>query len=270
LPAGVVIAPTPAASTTCGGSGALSATAGGSTITLATGRTIPAVSGVTPGSCTVTVNVTAAAAGAYVNNLAAGALQTSNGNNALAALTTLTVVAAAPALPPTLAKGFSPFSIVAGTGVSTLTITLSNPDPAPAEIQAALVDTLPTGVVIAATPNAGTTCEGSGVVGATPGGNTVTLQPSGRIPGASGTTAGTCTVTVDVTAAAAGSYLNTLPANALKTSHGYNLAPASATLTVVTAPIPPTPTLSEWAMIMLAGLLSLAGFAAIRRRRMVV
>ena len=270
LPTGVVIAPTPAASTTCGGVGALSATAGGSTITLAAGRTIPAVSGVTPGSCTVTVNVTAAAAGAYVNNLAAGALQTSNGNNALAALTTLTVVAVQAAFPPTLAKGFSPFSIVAGSGVSTLTITLNNSDPAPAEIQAALVDTLPAGVVIAATPNAGTTCEGSGVVGATPGGNTVTLQPSGRIPGATGTTAGTCTVTVDVTAAAAGSYLNTLPANALKTSHGYNLTPATTTLTVVTAPIPPTPTLSEWAMIMLGGLLSLAGFAAIRRRRAVV
>lgn len=275
LPAGVVIAATPSAATTCGGGGALSATAGGSTITLGAGRTIPAVSGAIPGTCTVSVSVTAPEGGVYVNRLDAGALQTSNGPNALAALATLTVVAvpSAPApagtLPPTLGKGFSPFTIVAGVGVSTLTITLSNPDPAAAVITSALIDTLPTGVLIAATPNANTTCAGSGAVGATPSGNTITLHPTGRIPGATGTTPGTCTVTVDVTAAAAGNYLNTLSANALNTSHGSNAVPAASTLTVVAVgvPVPPVPTLSEWAMIALAALLSLAGFAAIRRRR---
>jgi hypothetical protein len=261
LPAGVVIAATPNAATTCGGGGALSAAAGSSSITLAAGRTIAA-----GGTCTVTVNVTASTAGVYINNLPAGSLQTSNGNNALAALATLTVVAAVPSLPPTLGKGFSPFSIVAG-GTSTLTITLSNPDPEPATITAALVDTLPAGVTIAATPNARTTCAGSGVVGADPGGSTVTLHPTGRIPGATGATPGICTVTVDVTAAVPGNYLNTLPANALQTDHGSNVVPATTTLTVVPVPLPPpVPTLSEWAVIMLAGLLGLAGFGAIRRR----
>lgn len=260
LPTGVVIAPTPNVSTTCGGAGAVSATAGGSTVTLAAGRTIPVA-----GTCTVTVNVTAPAAGSYINTLAAGALQTSNGSNALAARATLTVVAVpvpGPPVPPTLAKAFSPFTVAAGGAVSTLTITLSNPD-SETIITDSLIDTLPAGVVIAATPDASTTCPGSPAVVATPGGNTVTLPANGRIPGATGSTPGTCTVTVSVTAAAAGNYVNTLPINALKTNNGNNAAPAIATLTVV----PAVPTLSEWAMIMLAGLLSLAGFAAIRRRR---
>jgi hypothetical protein len=39
-------------------------------------------------------------------------------------------------------------------------------------------------------------------------------------------------VTVNVTASAPGSYLNTLPAGALQTDHGNNANPAVATLTV--------------------------------------
>lgn len=44
---------------------------------------------------------------------------------------------------------------------------------------------------------------------------------------------GSCTVTATVTAAAAGSYVNTLPAGALQTDQGNNAEPASATLTVL-------------------------------------
>ena len=43
---------------------------------------------------------------------------------------------------------------------------------------------------------------------------------------------GSCTVTVQVTAPAAGSYVNSLPAGALQTDHGNSAAPATATLTV--------------------------------------
>jgi hypothetical protein len=42
---------------------------------------------------------------------------------------------------------------------------------------------------------------------------------------------GSCTVTADVTAAA-GTYVNALPAGALQTNHGNNADPAVATLTV--------------------------------------
>ena len=102
-------------------------------------------------------------------------------------------------------------------------------------LTAPLTDTLPAGLVIAATPNASTTC--GGVVTATAGGNTVTLSAGSSIPAGA---PGTCTVTVNVTAALGGSYLNTLPANALQTSNGNNAAPAIATLTVV-PPLPPVP-----------------------------
>jgi hypothetical protein len=260
LPSGVVIAPTPNVATTCGGSGAPVAVAGGSTVTLPAGRTIPA-----NGSCTVTVSVTAAVGGSYVDTLPAGALQTSNGNNPAPAVATLTVVAPG-SIPPTLGKAFNPATINAG-GVSTLTITLSNPNASVATLTAPLVDTLPSGVVIAPTPNVSTTCGGVGAPVAVAGGSTVTL-PTGRTIPANGS----CTVTVSVTAAVGGSYVDTLPAGALQTSNGNNPAPAVATLTVVVVPPPPgaaaIPTLSEWAMILMAALLVLFGVAGIRRRAM--
>ncbi len=230
LPPGLVIAPMPNAMTTCGG--VVTANPGGNMVTL-TGGVIP---GGAPGTCTVTVRVTAALGGNYMNSLPAGALQTSNGNNSAPAIATLTVVSLGPG-PPLLSKAFNPATISAG-GASTLTITLINPNPgAAATLTAPLIDTLPAGVVIAAVPNAMTTC--GGVVTANPGGNMVTLT-GGMIPAGA---PGTCTVTVNVTAPLAGNYLNTLPAGALQTSNGNNAAPTSATLTVIPLPLlPPAPT----------------------------
>ncbi|HUF91907.1 MAG TPA: ice-binding family protein [Candidatus Limnocylindria bacterium] len=229
LPNGVVIAATPNAVTTCAGTGAVIATAGGTTLTLPDTRSIPAGSGGWAGKCTVTVNVTAAAAGSYLNTLAADALQTSLGNNAAPASAALTVATRA----PRLRKSFNPATINAGA-VSRLTITLINPNFGPAELTARLRDTLPDGVVIAATPNAVTTCPGTGAVIAKPGRTALTLPDTGSIPAGSGGRAGKCTVKVNVTAAAAGSYLNTLAVNALRTSNGNNASAASATLTVTT------------------------------------
>jgi ice-binding like protein/exosortase sorting signal-containing protein len=94
LPSGVVVATVPNASTTCPGTGAVAAAAGGSTVTLPVTRSIPAGAGSTPGSCTVTVDVTRSTVGASINVIAAGALQTSNGTNALAAQATLTATSA--------------------------------------------------------------------------------------------------------------------------------------------------------------------------------
>src|SRR6185503_5479868 len=226
LPSGAVIAATPNVSTTCGGVGAPVAVAGSPTVTLPAGRSIPA-----NGSCTLTVDVTAAAGGSYINTLAAGALVTSNGNNAAPAVATLTVVALVP--PPALGKAFSLATVNAGS-VSTLTITLSNPGGTVATLTVPLIDTLPSGVVIAGTPNVSTTCGGVGAPVAVAGGSTVTL-PAGRTIPANGS----CTLTVDVTAGAGGSYINTLAAGALVTSNGNNIAPAVATLTVVALVPPP-------------------------------
>jgi uncharacterized repeat protein (TIGR01451 family) len=220
LPAGVVIANPTNASTTCPGSGGVTATHGGTSVTLQTPLSIPA-----SGSCTVMVDVTASSGGSYFNSLAAGALQTSNGSNAAPAVATLTVTSPAN-VTPTLGKAFSPATIATG-GVSTLTITLSNTNASVATLSSSLTDTLPTGVVIANPSNASTTCPGSGGVVATTGGSTVTLKTPNSIPAS-----GSCTVTVDVTSPLGGSYFNSLPIGALQTSNGSNAAPAIATLTV--------------------------------------
>ncbi|MGA8148773.1 MAG: IPTL-CTERM sorting domain-containing protein [Gallionellaceae bacterium] len=83
LPAGMVIAPTPNASTTCGA--IVTASAGTNTVTLAAaGSTIPGFAGPLVGSCTVMVNVTAPTGGSFLNTLAVNALQTTGGINNLA------------------------------------------------------------------------------------------------------------------------------------------------------------------------------------------
>jgi hypothetical protein len=137
---------------------------------------------------------------------------------------------------PTIAKAFNPPTINVG-GISTLTITLSNPNTIAANLTAPFTDNLPSGVTIAAPPNASTTC--GGVVTATAGGSSVTLT-GGAIPAGIGTTPGTCTIMVNVTSGLPGSYLNTIPIGALQTSNGNNLTPVTATLVVVCPPIDTT------------------------------
>jgi hypothetical protein len=86
LPGGVVIAPTPNASTTCVGGGVF---ATGSSVKLESGASIPA-----NGFCTVTVKVKGTARSDYKgfkNTLPIGALQTDKGSNTAAASATLTV-----------------------------------------------------------------------------------------------------------------------------------------------------------------------------------
>jgi uncharacterized repeat protein (TIGR01451 family) len=124
-------------------------------------------------------------------------------------------------IPPTLSKSFSPATITAG-GVSTLTITLTNPNSTVANLTAPLTDNLPHGVVVASP--GGTNC--GGTYSGQKAGTSVTVS-GGSIPAN-----GSRTVTVSVTAAVAGSYVNTLPVGALQTNLGNNIAPASATLTV--------------------------------------
>ena len=264
LPAGVTIAATPNASTTCiGGAFTPLPSSGDTAVTLSAGA-IPAGS-----ACTVKVDVIAAA-GSYINTLPVGALQTNQGSNAVPAVSTLTVNSSVPpGGPPTLGKEFSPATINTG-GVSTLTITLSNPNPVVAMLSAPLTDNLPPGLVVANPTNASTNCGGGTMVSATAGGTAVTLPTGSTIPFAIGPTAGTCTVTVKVTAVTAGSFFNTLAVSALQTNNGSNAAPVVTTLTVTPHPpaVAPTPTLSWWALILVTALLALVAFAAMRRQAM--
>jgi hypothetical protein len=222
LPSGVVIAGN--GYTNCGGT--YSGNQGATTVTVS-GGSIPA-----NGSRTITVEVTASAAGSYTNTLPVGALQTNLGSNTTAAVATL-IVSAPVTIPPTLSKSFSPSTIKPG-GVSTLTITLNNPNNTVAYLTAPLIDYLPSGVVVSG--NGSTNCGGkySGNQGAT----TVTVT-GGSIPAN-----GSRTVTVNVTATAPGSYTNTLPVGALQTNLGSNTVAASAIL-IVSAPATTPVTLSK-------------------------
>ncbi len=222
LPSGLLISG--AATTTCGG--IVTAVAGSSAVTL-TGGSIPS-----GGSCTVNVDVTAASAGTYVNSLAAGALITSNGSNSAPAVASLVVTAPA-VVPPTVSKAFSPATITAG-GVSTLTLTLNNPDPIVPAAITRLLDSLPIGTLVAG--SASNTC--GGVLTAANGSSTITLT-GGVIPAS-----GTCKVILDVSAANAGNYVNSVLTGGLQTSNGSNSAPALATLNV-NAITPLSPTLSK-------------------------
>jgi uncharacterized repeat protein (TIGR01451 family) len=193
---------------------------------------IPNASSIPVGGCQFTVYVTVSTAGTYTNTIAAGALTTSNGgNNAAATSATLKVVA----VPPTISKVFLPATIAAG-GTSTVLITLFNPNSVPIALSSTFTDTLPTGVITAGTPSYATTCAG-GTVGGTAG--TLTLSSGTSIPPGTSANPGSCTIQANVTAAASGIYINTIPQAALSTNAGSNASSTQAVLTV-TQYTPPT------------------------------
>jgi uncharacterized repeat protein (TIGR01451 family)/fimbrial isopeptide formation D2 family protein len=215
LPGHVVVADTPSVGGTC--TGTKTAVAGGSTVSYASGGAIPA------GSCTITVDVTSATPGTYVNLIAAGQLQTSAGNNQDPAVAILGVDTA---VPPTMDKAFAPATILAG-GTSTLTIALHNDNAGALTLAADFTDTLPVGLTVSGSP----TTDCGGLVSATPG--SITLPVASTIP------AGGCSITATITSAAAGSYTNAIATGDLMTDAGSPPLPAVAGL-VVNALIPPT------------------------------
>jgi uncharacterized repeat protein (TIGR01451 family) len=103
-----------------------------------------------------------------------------------------------PAIQPTIAKAFAP-NPIAVNSVSTLTFTLTNTNTV-ALTGAAFNDTLPSGVQVAATPAAATTCGGAWSPAAA---STSLVFAAGTIPAS-----GSCTVSVNVTATMAGPHGN--------------------------------------------------------------
>ena len=185
FPAGLVVADTPDVDNDCGG-GTLTAAAGGDTLAFAGGAVAAGA------SCTISVDVTSAVAGSYPNT--SGAL-TSDLPDAPAATATLTVDEA----PLIVSMGFSPSTIAQG-GVSRLSYDLGNAA-AVGATSISLSDTLPADVTVADAPNAATTCAG-GVLTAPAGGDTIAFADGELAAG------DTCAISVDVTSAVAGSYLN--------------------------------------------------------------
>ena len=211
FPDGMTVAATPNGSTTCGGTFAPVASA---TELAFTGGSVAAGE-----TCTLSVDVRALRAGALEN--LSGALTSDLPVTTPGAGATLTVDEA----PLSVGVAFAPTAIAQG-GISTLRYTLRN-GAAVGATEVALSDTLPADVVLAGVPNAETSC--GGTLTAAAGGGDVSYSGGSLAAGAA------CTIAVDVTSAAVGSYPN--PTESVTSSLGTSAA-AQATLTVNPAAAP--------------------------------
>jgi hypothetical protein len=147
----------------------------------------------------------------------------SAGTSASACVTPMTVTVAS----PTVAETFSPTSVPVNSN-AVLTVTLSNSNRF-ALTQSGITLTMPGGLAVATTPAPATTCDGANL-SLTSGSGSVALSDA-IIP-----LNGSCTVTLNVKSATAGSYSHLIAANDLVTGPaGNNGVPASATLTVTGA-----------------------------------
>ena len=230
-PPGIINYSVPNASTTCAG-GTVTAIPGDGKVIL-TGATLAASQ-----TCHITVTTTSLKFLNLTNTIPANSIVSDQGyTNPTATSATLSTLQGLGVL-----KAFSPAYVVPNQ-VSTLKMQLvSSFDPnAPAPITltgVSYTDNLPTNVFIAATPNATTTCAGTG-----PGGLAVVTTSNGGLNGLVTVSQGTiqpgtnCTISVDVVSGILGAYNNTIPANAVTTDQGIpNANAANATLFVVNKP----------------------------------
>ncbi|MDH5611676.1 MAG: DUF11 domain-containing protein [Gammaproteobacteria bacterium] len=212
FPAGLVTANPASLSSSCGGTvnawdgttaSALNAAGGDVGIQLSGGGIVDPA-----GSCMISIDVTAAAAGDYANTTSGVDSNESSPAGPVSNTATLSVLA-----PPTVSKAFLP-AIIGKGQTSTLTITLSNSNNATIT-GAAFTDTYPTDLVNAAIPNITNSC--GGTVTAVAGGGSLSLS-AGTIP-VSG-----CTVSVDVTSDVVNltGYINTIGIGDVTTGNAGN------------------------------------------------
>jgi LPXTG-site transpeptidase (sortase) family protein len=222
---GIFIANPTNVTNTCGGT--VSGSPGGTSLSLS-GGTVPAQVGSTPGSCTVSIDVTSTTTGNLINTIPAGALSSRGDGETITNTTPASATLHVGLIQaPAISKSFSPNTMLVGQ-VSQLTIRIRNNDLDSALTQASLSDPLPENVVLAnpVSPSL-SNCGSSATLSATSGGSSVTLTNATIAPN------GTCVIRVNVTSSISGIYTNTIPANALHTQQGLtNAAPASANLNV--------------------------------------
>ena len=248
LPAGIAIADPAQVAHDCG-PGTLTAPFGGNTITFSGGELLPAT------TCTLTIGVEGIAAGNQMNTT--GDLTSSAGNSGSSTASLFVDDTA-----PRFSKAFAPTMIDPGD-VSTLTFSMENIGP-DTLLVSSFVDNLPAGVVLADPVNDTTDCN-MGMITAAAGGSTLSFTAA-TLPGFS-----SCTASVDVTAAAPGTYINT--------SEDYMwdfgaTGKATAQLIVVAGPPPPPPptappvtdipTASDFGLLLLALALGWMALRALR------
>lgn len=225
LPNGVIVADPPnITNNTCGGT--VTANAGESTVSI-TGGTIPAPAGAAA-ECEFSVDVVATKPGTFVNQIPANTATSSQGSNALDANATLTVN---PAAAITGSKSFSPPVLHGNGSPTTMTITINNSN-AFVTNNLSFTDNLPSGLKVASSPNASTSC----------GGTLTAVADTTSIALSGGTISinGSCSVTVDLVASDPNNYLdedvtNTIPSNGVSTDEGItNSQPIEGTVKVQT------------------------------------
>jgi LPXTG-site transpeptidase (sortase) family protein len=152
-------------------------------------------------SCNLLVSVTATSAGPHDNVSGFITAAESGPNNGPTGIASASLTAVQP---PAMAKAFSPNPVLAG-GISTLSFTLTNPNPNHALSGVAFTDSLPTSpaaMTVASPTGASTSGCGSPTFAPVAGAGSISLS------GATITAGGTCTVEVDVTVASVGTYAN--------------------------------------------------------------
>ncbi len=210
FPSGLVRSGSP--STTCSG-GTVSSTS--TSVSLA-GALLPKAT-----SCTVSINVVAAAEDTYTNT--SGAVTSTNAGSGNVASAILIVGSGGPgATPPQIAKTFLTNPIVAGQH-STLQFTITNPNTATAIIGVGFTDNYPAGLTQYSAPS-GSQC----------GGSVTSTSSSITLSGGSIAASGSCIVTVSVTSSTVGVYSNT--SEAVTSSNAGTGNTASADLVVGLAP----------------------------------
>lgn len=219
-PSGMVNSAAPAAATSCGGAGAVTALAGANTFSLGAGRVIPVA-----GSCSVSVVVSGSAVNNYINVIPVGALNVVVAGVPLSNAVGTTATYLVLPMNVGLLKDITPDAIGPGQ-TATLKLTLSNPANVTATLLSNLTDIYPAGLTNGPVPNAQTSCSGGAVTAAANGPSAALLAGASIGPLAS------CTVTVVLTAIAPGSYVNTIASGSLNTSVGSNSANVAATLLV--------------------------------------
>lgn len=193
--------------------------------------------------------------------LAGRALTTSAGAVTLAGGNTVGGCASTPAVPPvtpattdiTIAKTHTGNFTVGTNGV--YTIAISNIGATASAGTYTVTDTLPTGLSFVSAAGTGWTCSNVGQV--------VTCTNS-TVIAASGTGN-----SISLTVLPAASAVPTVTNRATVSGGGDTVTTNNTTadVTVVQPVVPPVPTMSQWATTALAGLLLLAGYGALSRRR---
>jgi hypothetical protein len=180
FPAGIVVASTPALTSTCG-----TAANGAASVSLTNGS-IPV-----SGSCTVRINVTLTSSGLKTNTT--GPVTSTNGGTGLTASAQISA-----ATPPTITKAFGASSIPFG-GSTSLTFAIANSNNI-ALTGVSFNDGLPAGLVLSNPANATSTC--GGALTASAGGSVIGLT-GGALPAS-----GRCTIAVNVTGTSLGQKQN--------------------------------------------------------------